>query len=179
MLISLTYYFSPTCFSNEFNMAMLLYFYFPFKKFYNILISQMVEKFGFWFCQMLICFARPVAVAEFARKPRETSYPDIKSTENQVLVCEKLNTMASYSQEESERWGYSLSLQYWKWGYRFFSSFSLLVEFMKYYIAQLSQNHARWELKKWNNRVFEADLRFQVSIPFFKKYTQLSYSSLS
>lgn len=72
----------------------------------------MVEKFGFWFCQMLIYFARPVAVAEFARKPRETSYPDIKSTENQVLVCEKLNTMASYSQEESERWGYSLSLQY-------------------------------------------------------------------
>lgn len=40
-----------------------------------------------------------------ARKPRETKlstrYQDIKSTENQVLVCEKLNTSTSYSQKES------------------------------------------------------------------------------
>lgn len=108
MLISLIYYFSPTCFSNEFNMAMLLYFYFPFWKFYNILISQMV---GNWILVLsnadMLCKTR--CYGRIARKPRETKlstwYQDIKSTENQVLVCEKLNTSASYSQEESRGGG--------------------------------------------------------------------------
>lgn len=58
-----------------------------------------------------------------------------------------------------------------------FSSFSLLVEFMKYFIAKLSQNYSRRELKKWNNRVFETDLRFKVSIRFSLS-TQISHSSL-
>lgn len=71
------------------------------ENFYNILISQMVESFEIWFCQMMIYFARPRCCCKIAGKPRETKLStqcqDIKSTENQVLVWEKLNTRASYS----------------------------------------------------------------------------------